>query len=314
MNAKLVLGRLFQSFVTIFGAITVVFLILRLTPGDPAQIILGDYATPELIERVREQYGLDKPIYEQYLLYIKNVATGDFGNSLFLKLPVVTLIKSAIPHTIILALAAMVITGLVGVPLGLIAALKRNTIADYASMLISMLGISTPEFWLALISIYFLSYKLGWFPVQGSGSQEGVLSVAHHLVLPAATLGIRSAALVARTTRAAILEVLNEDYVRTARAKGLAYRDVVRGHVVRNGLIPIMTVLGIYFGQLLGGATVAEIVFGRPGLGKLLVDSILARDYPLSQALIIVFLLAVTLVNLVVDLAYGFLDPRLRTG
>ena len=181
-------------------------------------------------------------------------------------------------------------------------------------MLIALVGICTPDFALALVIIYAFSYELGWFPIQGTGNPGDFPGQLHHLVLPAFALGIRSAALVARTTRSALLEVLGEDHVRTARAKGLAESAVIRGHVWRNALIPIFTILGLYFGQILGGATVIEIVFGRPGLGKLLIGSILARDYPLSQGLIIVFLVGVVVVNLITDLLYGFVDPRLRSS
>lgn len=312
MNA--VLGRAVQAGLTVFGALTIVFLILRLTPGDPVRIILGEYATPELLATVRQQYGLDRSIPEQYLIYLKNSATGNFGRSLALRTSVTTLIGAALPSTIALALSSLLITVIIGLPLGIISALKRNTLADYSAMVIALLGIAAPNFWVALLMIYFLSYKFGWFPIQGAGQAGDYLAQLHHLVLPALALGSRSAALVARTTRSAMLDVLGEDYVRTARSKGLAERAVVRAHVLRNALIPVITVLGIYFGQLLGGATVIEIVFGRPGLGKLLVDSILNRDYPLSQALIVTFLVVIVLVNLLTDAMYSVIDPRIRAS
>ena len=311
MSGQLIARRGLQSILTILGAITIVFLILRLTPGDPVEIILEDYATPELVAQTREQYGLDKSIPEQYAIYLKNLVTGDLGRSIVLRQDVTTLIRASFWHTFELAFAAIIVTIIVGVPLGLVAAIWRNTIADYLAMVTALLGISTPNFWLALIMIYVFSFELQWFPVQGAG--EGFVDRVHHLLLPAIVLGIRSAALTARTTRSAILEILGEDYVRTARAKGLRETRVIWTHVFRNALIPVLTVLGIFFAQLLAGAAVIEIVFGRPGLGKTLVDSILARDYPLSQGLIIVFLLAVTVVNLLVDISYGFIDPRVRS-
>lgn len=314
MDFRYFMGRIGQSLLTIFGAITVVFLILRLTPGDPAQIMLGDYATPQLVAQVRHQWGLDQPLVTQYVLYMQHVVTGNFGHSFVLQQDVGSVIASSVYYTLVLALAAMLVTCLIGIPLGLIAARKRNSLADYVSMLIAMLGIATPDFALGLVMVYALSYKLGWFPVQGAGTSGDYLGELHHLILPALALGIRSAALVARTTRSAMLEVLGEDHVRTARAKGLAEPVVIRSHVWRNALIPILTILGIYFGQVLGGATVIEIVFGRPGLGKLLIGAILARDYPLSQGLIVVFLTGVVTVNLITDLLYGFVDPRLRTA
>ncbi len=307
-----VITRLGQSVLTIFGALTVVFLVLRLTPGDPVQIMLGDYATPELTAALKKQYGLDQPIPVQYLVFLKNSVTGNFGLSLSQKTSVTSVIQGALPYTLVLAVAAMTVTCLVGIPLGIIAALRRNSIADFAAMLIALLGIATPGFLLALLLIYVFSYKFGWFPVQGAGEGAGFGSGLHHLVLPALALGFQSAALVARTTRSALLAVLSEDYVRTARAKGLPERTVLWSHSLRASLVPILAVLGLYLGQLLGGAGVVEIVFGRPGLGKLLVSAILARDYPLSQALIAVFLVAVIAVNFVTDTLYGFADPRLR--
>ncbi|HUY99216.1 MAG TPA: ABC transporter permease [Thermomicrobiaceae bacterium] len=306
-----IVARLAQAVLTVFGALTIVFFILHLTPGDPVQIMLGDYATPELISALRQHYGLDRPLPVQYVTFLKNTVTGNFGMSLSQKSDVTVVIRSAMSYTVELAIAAMIVTCVIGIPLGMIAALKRNTAADFAAMVIALLGVATPGFLLALLMIYLLSYRLGWFPVQGAGS-GGLGSNLHHLILPAVALGFESSALVARTTRSALLAVLGEDYIRTARAKGLSSRAVVQTHALRPALVPILAVLGLYFGQLLGGAGIAEIVFGRPGLGKLLIDAILVRDYPLSQALIFVFLVAVIGVNFVTDTLYGFADPRLR--
>ncbi len=306
--------RLAQSVLTVFGALTIVFLVLRLTPGDPTAIMLGDYATPELVATLRKQYGLDKPLPVQYVVFLKNTVTGDFGQSLSQKTSAMSVIRGALPYTVELALAAMLVTCVVGLPLGMVAALKRNTVADFAAMVIALLGVAMPGFLLALLMIYLFSFRLGWFPVQGAGENEGIGSMLHHLVLPAIALGFQSAALVARTTRSALLAVLGEDYIRTAHAKGLAPHTVVREHALRSALVPILAVLGLFFGQLLGGAGVAEIVFSRPGLGKLLINAILLRDYPLSQALIAVFLIGVIGVNFLTDTLYGFADPRLRRG
>jgi ABC-type dipeptide/oligopeptide/nickel transport system permease component len=309
---NLILGRLARSVLTVVGALTLVFVSLRLTPGDPAMIMLGEYATPELAAIIRERYGLDQPLPVQYVVFLKNVVSGNFGMSLAKKQDVSEIIAGAWPYTASLALASMVVTCLIGIPLGTVAALKRGTFADFAAMLISLLGVSTPGFLLALMLIYVFAYLLGYFPVQGAGEGRGPLSMLHYLVLPAFALGFQSAALVARTTRSSLLAVLGEDYMRTARAKGLPERIILREHAFRNALVPILAVLGLFFGQLLGGAAVAEIVFARPGLGKLLVDAILFRDYPLSQALICVFLLGVVAVNLVTDTLYGLADPRIR--
>jgi ABC-type dipeptide/oligopeptide/nickel transport system permease component len=309
----LVIRRLLEAIVTILGAITIVFLILRLTPGDPAEIILGEYATPELVEQTRKELGLNKSIPEQYVIFLGDLITGDLGRSVMLRQDVTSLVTSSLKYTFELAIASIFVTIAVGIPLGLVAAIWRNSIADYFAMFTALIGVSMPSFWLALVVIYIFSFNLGWFPVQGAG-EEGFIDRIHHLMLPAGVLGIGAAGLTARTTRSAVLEMLSEDYVRTARAKGLRESRVVWSHVFRNALIPILTVLGITFGQLLAGSAVIEIVFGRPGLGKLLVDSILARDYPLSQGLVIVFLLVITTVNLVVDMSYGILDPRIRAN
>lgn len=306
-----IIRRFLQAILTIFGALSIVFLILHLTPGNPVEIMLGDYASPQLIKTLSEHYGLDRPLPVQYYDFLKNTVTANFGMSITQQASVTSVIRSQLPYTVELAIAAMLMTCIIGIPLGVIAALKRNTLADYASMVIALLGVVTPGFFLALLMIYVLSYKLGWFPVQGVGNGS-VGSTIHHLILPAVALGFEASALVARTTRSALLAVLSEDYIRTARAKGLSGWAVTRVHALRAAMVPILAVLGLYLGQLLGGAGVAEIVFARPGLGKLLINAILQRDYPLSQALIALFLVAVISVNFVTDILYGFADPRLR--
>jgi glutathione transport system permease protein len=287
------------------------FLILRLTPGDPVQIMLGDYRTPELETTLRARYGLDQPLPVQYLTYVGNIVTGNFGVSYWRNQDVTTLVGAALPYTVSLAAASIVVTCVVGLPLGVLAALKRNTLADLAAMIIALLGVAAPGFLLALLLIYVLSYWLGWFPVQGAGEGTDLLNQARSIVLPAVALGFHSAALVARTTRSALLGVLGEDYLRTARAKGLQPAALLRVHALRNALIPVLAVLGLQLGQMLGAAGVIEIVFNRPGLGKLLIDAILQRDYPLSQALITVLLVGVILINLTTDVLYGLVDPRI---
>jgi glutathione transport system permease protein len=309
---RLVAGRLVQAVLTLIGALSVMFLILRLTPGDPVQIMLGDYRTPELEAALRARYGLDQPLPVQYLIYVGNVLTGNFGVSYWRNQDVTSLVASVLPYTLQLAVAAIVVTCLIGLPLGILAALKRNTFADVAAMMIALLGIAAPGFLLALLMIYVLSYTLGWFPVAGAGEGTDLVNQLHSLVLPALALGFSSAALTARTTRAALLNVLNEDYLRTARAKGLRSATILSNHALRNGLIPVLAVLGLQLGQLIGGAGVIEIVFNRPGVGKLLIDAILSRDYPLSQALLAVLLTGVIVINLITDVLYGLVDPRLR--
>jgi ABC-type dipeptide/oligopeptide/nickel transport system permease component len=305
-----IISRIGQAVLTMVGALTILFLILRLTPGDPAEIMLGDYATPELVAAVRERYGLDKPLPVQYLIYVTNVATGNFGVSYWRNQDVMSLVAGAMPYTVALAIAAILVTCAIGLPLGVLAAIKRNTVADVASMGIALIGVAAPSFLVALVLIYTLSYYLGLFPVRGAGEDLDWLSQLRFLTLPAFGLGFGSAALIARTTRSALLGVLGEDYLRTARAKGLPPSMVLWGHAIRNALIPVLAVLGLQFGQMLGGAGVIEIVFGRPGLGKLLIDAILSRDYPLSQALLAVMLAGVIVVNLLTDIIYGLVDPR----
>ncbi len=305
-------SRVLQAVITLVGALSIMFLILRLTPGDPVQIMLGDYRTPELEATLRARYGLDKPLPVQYLVYVGNVVTGQFGTSYWRNQDVTVLIGSVLPYTLQLAAAAILVTCVIGLPLGILAALKRNTLADLASMIIALLGVAAPGFLLALLLIYVLSYQLGLFPVQGAGEGTDPFTQSRYLVLPAVALGFHSAALVARTTRSALLGVLGEDYLRTARAKGLHPSALLRVHAARNALIPVLAVLGLQLGQMLGAAGVIEIVFNRPGLGKLLIDAILQRDYPLSQALVTVLMVGVILINLFTDVLYGLVDPRVR--
>jgi ABC-type dipeptide/oligopeptide/nickel transport system permease component len=307
-----IFGRVLQAAVTLVGALTVMFLILRLTPGDPVQIMLGDYRTPELEATLKARYGLDQPLPVQYVIYVGNVLTGQFGVSYWRNQDVTSLVSAVLPYTLQLAVAAVAVTCLLGLPLGVLAALKRNTLADVTSMVIALLGVAAPGFLLALVLIYVLGYWLGLFPIQGAGEGTDLLSQLRYLVLPAVALGFNSAALLARTTRSALLGVLSEDYLRTARAKGLRPAALLRVHAFRNALIPVLAVLGLQLGQLLGGAGVIEIVFNRPGLGKLLIDAILSRDYPLSQALLAVLLSGVIVINLITDVLYSLVDPRLR--
>jgi ABC-type dipeptide/oligopeptide/nickel transport system permease component len=307
-----IFGRILQAAVTLVGALTVMFLILRLTPGDPVQIMLGDYRTPELEATLKARYGLDQPLPVQYVIYVGNVLTGQFGVSYWRNQDVTSLVSAVLPYTLQLAVAAVAVTCLLGLPLGVLAALKRNTLADVTSMVIALLGVAAPGFLLALVLIYVLGYWLGLFPIQGAGEGTDLLSQLRYLVLPAVALGFNSAALLARTTRSALLGVLSEDYLRTARAKGLRPAALLRVHAFRNALIPVLAVLGLQLGQLLGGAGVIEIVFNRPGLGKLLIDAILSRDYPLSQALLAVLLSGVIVINLITDVLYSLVDPRLR--
>jgi glutathione transport system permease protein len=309
---RLLGARFVQAVLTLIGALTIMFLILRLTPGDPVQIMLGDYRTPELEAALRARYGLDQPIPVQYVRYVANILTGNFGVSYWRNQDVMPLVTSVLPYTLELGITAVIVTCVIGLPLGMVAALNRNTPADLASMVIALLGVAAPGFLVALLLIYVLSYSLGWFPVQGAGEGTPFVNQFRYLVLPAVAMGFNSAALLARTTRASLLGVLGEDYLRTARAKGLRPWTILRAHALRNALIPILAVLGLQLGQMIGAASIIEIVFNRPGVGKLLVDAILSRDYPLSQALLSVLLTGVILINLLTDVLYGLVDPRVR--
>lgn len=299
------LRRLIFFPATLFGVSLLVFVILHLTPGDPAEILLGPEAGSEQLEQLRRNLGLDRPIYIQYLVFLKNALQGDLGRSIRTNNPVSEEILSRFPATLTLAAAGMVIAVVLGFPLGLAAALRRNTAVDGLASLCALLGFSVPNFWAALMLMLLLSIAVPILPSSGYGTWQ-------HLVLPALTLGIQIMAVIARMTRSSLLEVLRQDYIRTAHAKGLPAVQVLLHHSVRNALIPIVTIAGLYFGLLLGGVVVTETVFSYPGLGRMLVDAIRAHDYPMVQGGVLVFGLCICAVNLLVDVAYAFLDPRIR--
>jgi peptide/nickel transport system permease protein len=291
----------------------VVFLILRLSPGDPATVIAGDYATPEAVARIRGHLGLDQPIHVQFLTWLWQLLRGDLGISIFSNLPVSQLIAQRVEPTLMLALTTLVFAVAVAVPLGVLAAWKAGSWIDRAVMVFAVLGFSIPVFVLAYVLIYLLSLKAGVFPVQGYVSpREGLLPFLHAIALPTVTLSAIFIALIARITRASVLEVLDEDYIRTARAKGLPERRVLMRHALRNAAIPIVTVIGLGVALLIGGVVVTESVYNIPGMGRLVVDAILKRDYPIIQGLILTFSFVYILVNLLIDIAYTALDPRIR--
>ena len=290
-----------------------VFLLLHLSPGDPATVIAGDYASPEDIARIRAQLGLDRPLYIQFTTWIGQLAHGDLGVSIFSNLPVSQLIMQRIEPTLSLAFFTLTIAIVVAVPLGVLAAWKAGSWIDRGVMAFSVLGFSTPVFVLGYALIYFFSLKLNFFPVQGYTSiSEGLWPFLHRLILPSVTLSVIFIALFARITRASVMEILEEDYIRTARAKGLSNRTVLMRHALRNAAVPIITVIGIGFALLIGGVVVTESVFNIPGLGRLTVDAVLRRDYPVIQGIILVFSATYVLVNLVIDILYVALDPRIR--
>ncbi|MCH8845066.1 MAG: ABC transporter permease [SAR324 cluster bacterium] len=312
MQAYLI-RRILAIFPVMAVVAIIVFLLLRLTPGDPAAVIAGDYASPADIARIRHQLGLDEPIYTQLGIWVWNILRGDLGVSIFSGLPVTRLIGQRIEPTLALSIATMLFAIVFAVPMGVLAAWKVRTWVDRVVMLFAVLGFSLPVFWLGFLLIYGFSVRLEILPVQGYVSyREGWIPFLRHLVLPTLTLGLVYMALIARITRAAMLEVLQEDYIRTAYAKGLRPGYVLFRHALKNASVPIVTIIGVGVALLIGGVVITESVFAIPGLGRLTVDAILHRDYPVIQGIILVFSGAYVVVNLLVDLAYTFLDPRIR--
>lgn len=291
-----------------------VFLMLRLSPGDPASVIAGDYATTEDIIRIRENLGLNDPIVVQFTKWIGQLAQGDLGISIFTNLPVTTLIAQRLEPTIMLTLTTIIFTIVVAVPLGTLAAWKQGSLIDRAVMLFSVAGFSVPVFVLGYILIYIVSIQLRWLPVQGYKSMftDGVIPFFRHIILPTITLSVIFIALIARMTRASVMEVLQEDYVRTARAKGQSEFKVLMKHAVRNAAVPIVTVIGLGIALLIGGVVVTESVYNIPGLGRLVLDAVLKRDYPIIQGLILLFSFVYIVINLLIDLSYTLFDPRIK--
>ncbi|MFO1311245.1 MAG: ABC transporter permease [Burkholderiales bacterium] len=290
-----------------------VFALLRLTPGDPAAIIAGSAATTQDVENLRASLGLDRPIAAQFFVWLGHMLRGDFGESFFFKRSVASLIADRIEPTLMLSLTTLALSVAIAVPLGAIAAARQGTWVDRVVMGFSVLGFSVPVFVIGYVLIYVFAIELQWLPVQGyQPLREGVWGCLLRLVLPSLTLSVIYVALIARITRTSVLEVLGEDYIRTARAKGLTDRAVLVRHALRNAAVPIVTVVGIGLALLIGGVVVTESVFSIPGLGRLTVDAVLARDYPTVQAVILLFSFAYVLVNLAIDLSYTALDPRIR--
>jgi peptide/nickel transport system permease protein len=305
--------RLLSTIPVLMIVAVLVFLMLRLTPGDPAAILAGDAASSEQIAAIRASLGLDRSILVQFGIWASNLLQGDFGSSYFYKMQVTHLIGQRIEPTLALATLTILIAVVVSVPLGVIAAWRFGGWFDRALMGFSVMGFSIPVFVLAYILIWILSLKLGWFPVQGYRRlADGFWPFLYHLILPSITLSVIYIALIARVTRASVLEALGEDYIRTARAKGLPESRVLVRHALANAAVPIATVIGIGIALLIGGVVVTESVYAIPGLGRLTVDAVLARDFPTIQAVILLFSFAYVLVNLLVDLSYVFFDPRIR--
>jgi peptide/nickel transport system permease protein/oligopeptide transport system permease protein len=292
----------------LFGVTLAVFSMLFLVPGDPVKIMLAEFVTtPDQIAQMRAQLHLDEPVLKQYGRFVGSALRGDLGVSIRSRRPVTAEITENIGSTGQLALASMLVAIGLGVPLGLLAALGRNSWLDVAAMVVALLGVAMPTFWLGFLLIFVFSLHLGWLPATGGGDLL-------HLVMPAVALGMIAAAIIARLTRSSMLEVLGQDYVRTARAKGLGSGSVIVRHALRNALIPVVTVFGLQFGNLLAGAVIVETVFSRPGLGRLIVGGILAKDFPLVQGTVLFVAAAYVLINVVVDVAYAYVDPRIRIG
>ena len=308
-----ILRRLMATIPVVVVVAVGVFALLHVTPGDPAVIIAGDYATSDDIARVRAKLGLDQPFVTQVGIWLGRIVRGDLGTSIFSGLPVTTLIGQRTEATLALTALALLISVGVGVPLGVIAAWRKGSWVDRIVMVFAVSGFSMPVFWLGFVLVYVFAISLQWLPVQGyQPMRDGVWPFLRHLILPALTLSVIYMALIARMTRASMLGVLSEDYIRTAFAKGLAPRRVLLRHALKNASLPVVTIIGIGFALLIGGAVVTESVFALPGLGRLTVDAIIRRDYPVVQGVILVVSGAYVLVNLVVDLLYVVLDPRIR--
>jgi len=310
--AKTILRRILSTVPTLLGVATLIFVLVRVIPGDPAVVMLGDYATPELVAHLRRELGLDQPLLLQYLNYLRQLLTGDLGASVRSSQKVWTLITQVLPYTLQLTCGALLVSILLGVTAGIVAAIKRHSWIDTIAMVAAMTGYSMPAFFLGLLMLIVFAVHLGWFPVLGAGERQGGLAQLRSLMLPVMVVGLRQAGLIARLTRSRLVEILTEDYIRTAWAKGLSDRAVLLGHAMKNAAIPVVTVIGLTAGQLLGGTLVTEIVFTRPGLGRLMVEAVYARDYTMMQGLVLVWAIALILVNLLVDLSYFYLDPRIR--
>ncbi|MBU2643531.1 ABC transporter permease [bacterium] len=333
MTPGYLFNRLVQLVLILLGVSIIVFLMLRMVPGDSAQLLLGEFASPQELASLRAKLGLDKPLVVQYWIYLRNILSGDFGNSIRTGAPVIGEIMERFSATLELSIMAMGIAIFIGMIAGVISAVYQQSIFDYASMLVALFGVSVPIFWLGLMLIYFFSVRWQVLPMMGrldmmmdvprvtgmifidsliSLDFEAFWNAAQHMLLPAITLSTIPMAILARITRSSMLEVLRKDYIRTAKAKGMSEMVVILRHALRNAFLPIVTVMGINFGILLGGAVLTETIFSWPGLGRYVVDSLMARDYSAVQACILIFAVLMTGINFMVDMIYAILDPRIR--
>ncbi|WP_455199391.1 nickel ABC transporter permease [Kaarinaea lacus] len=304
---QLVISRLASAAIVVFGVLCLVFFLIHLVPGDPVEVMLGESARPADREALRQSLGLDQPLVVQFGQYINNAVQLDFGTSLHSRRPIVDILAERIPATLELAIAALLVAVVIAFPLGVIAAVRKDSGWDHGAMAVSLLGVSIPNFLMGPLLILFFAVWLGWFPVSG---REGFGS----LVLPAITLGTAMAAILSRMVRATLLEVLGEDYIRTARAKGLGPGAIIWRHALRNALLPVITLLGLQLGALLAGAVITEAVFSWPGIGQLIIEAIQGRDYPVVQSCVLLISVSYVVVNTLTDIAYSWLDPRVRLG
>lgn len=332
---RFIVRRTLESIPAILGVSILVFLLIHFIPGDPATAILGERATDEAANEIRERLGLNEPLPTQYVIWIGNIMRGDLGTTIRGGVPISQELARRFPATVELTIYALILSTALGIPIGIISALRRNTIVDAASMMVALLGVSIPIFVLGLLLIFLVGVEWELLPFVGridsdtnietitglytvdsllTGNWDGFWDAAGHLVLPAITLMTVPLATTARITRSTMLETLNQDYVRTARAKGLTHRNVILGHALRNALLPIITIVGLQLGRLLSGAVLTETIFSWPGIGKWLFDSITARDYPIVQSVTLIVAVIYVVVNLLVDVMYAFIDPRVRVS
>ncbi|TKT78294.1 ABC transporter permease [Aquamicrobium sp. LC103] len=309
-----VIKRILLGIPTLFAMFTAIFVIIRVVPGDAAAVILGDHATPAALEALRTELGLDRPLLQQYLEFLGGLLQGDLGTSLVTRRPVLQEALLVLPNTLELAFASIIVGLALGIPLGVYAAINRNSWPDYFGRLFSLVGLSLPAFVSGILLLLAFAIQLRWFPVIGSSQPSSLADRFFGVALPALNLGIIMSAYVARVTRTSMLATLGEDYVRTARAKGVRSTRLILRHVLSNSLLPIITVVGLYFGTLIGNSVLTEIVFNRPGMGRLILGALNTRDYTLLQGLMIIFASFVVLANLLTDLAYAAVDPRIRTS
>jgi ABC-type dipeptide/oligopeptide/nickel transport system permease component len=307
-----VIRRLLLAIPILVAVVSLVFFVVRLAPGDPAQVMLGDSASQESLESLRSELGLDRPVLVQYGEFMVSVARGDLGDSIIRKQSINTIVAEVMPYTIELTIAGVLMGVLFGIPLGVFSAVYRNSFADYVTRIGSLLGLSFPAFYSGILLLLAFSVYLGWFPVVSDPDMNNWGERIHMLILPAMNLGLIMMAYVVRSARSSMLETLGEDYIRTAKAKGLPEFIILYKHGLKNALIPVITIIGLYLGVLVGNSVLTEIVFNRPGLGKLILAALDERDYNLLQGLMVIYAFIIVLVNLVTDLTYGMVDPRIR--